>query len=216
MPNIENMTNIKRGDLVGQVRGDNDRVDATSAPTAGKGNLIIVKEHSEWTPSIISKLPDKSTFPGVIIKITHKNNVIMRKGREGMQDFVIKALWFTCRGINRMKFNPPAIDEDLDGTMASNSFPLLKSLKIVMPNRKMVLNKKTNPRHKLINLDHFAGALELRECTVKELIAILFCFVSEACCCITGYSQFLKREYIQIKRNRLRQVRLESINIPGA
>ena len=51
---------------------------------------------------------------------------------------------------------------------------------------------------------------------MEELIAILFSFVSKACCCVTGNSQFLKREYIQIKRNRLRQMRLESVYVPGA
>ena len=113
-----------------------------------------------------------------------------------------------------MKFNPPAIDEDLNRTMASNFFPLFKPIKVVVSDRKVVFYKKTNPRHKLVDLDHFAGAFELREGAMEELIAILLSFVSKARCCITGDSQFLNREYIQIKRNGLRQMRLESVYVP--
>ena len=162
MPNIENISNIKGGDLMGQVRGDDDRVNATSAPIAGEGDLVIFKEHGEWAPSTVSKLPNKRTFSSIIVKITHENHIFMRERRKGMQYFFIKALWFTRRGINCMKLYPPAIDEDLNRTVASNFFPMFKPIKIVVSDRKMVFHKKTNPRHKLIDLDHFAGAFELR------------------------------------------------------
>ena len=84
MSNIENITNIKGGDLMGQVRGDDDGINATSAPIAGEGDLVIFKEHGERAPSIISKLSDKRTFSSIIIKITHENHILMRKGRKGM------------------------------------------------------------------------------------------------------------------------------------
>ena len=50
---------------------------------------------------------------------------------------------------------------------------------------------------------------------MEELIAILLSFVPKACCCITGDSEFLYREYIQIKRNGLRQMRLEGVYVPS-
>ena len=74
----------------------------------------------------------KRTFPSIIIKITHENHIVVRKGQKGMQDFFIEILWFTRRGINRVKLNPPSVDEDLNRTMASNFFPLLKLTKAIV------------------------------------------------------------------------------------
>ena len=145
MPNTENITDIEGGDLMGQVRGNDDGINATSAPGTRESDLVILKEHGERAPSSVSKLSDKRTFSSVIVKITHKNYIFMGKGRKGLQDFFIEALWFTCRRINRMKLNPPAIDEDFNGTMASNFLPLFKPIKVVISDRKWSLTRKPTP-----------------------------------------------------------------------
>ena len=58
-------------------RGKNDSINATSSILTLKGNKIILGPKSEGAPVVVTKLSNRGSFSGVLIEITHYDDVFM-------------------------------------------------------------------------------------------------------------------------------------------